>query len=81
MHSITIIMFGWKMCSRFNFIAIFLILVNFAAFLDHTKENADVSKNDGQSSVNFYIYRKYMPEASSTQNFVTLPITIGERAR
>ena len=40
-------MFGWKMCSKFNLIAIFLILANFAAFLDHTKENADVSKNDG----------------------------------
>ena len=47
MRSITIIMFGWKLCSKFNFIAIFLILTNFAAFLDHTKENADVSKNDG----------------------------------
>ena len=35
------------MCSKFNFIAIFLILANFAAFLDQTKENADVSKNDG----------------------------------
>ena len=35
------------MCSIFNFIAIFLILANFAAFLDHTKEDADVSKNDG----------------------------------
>ena len=47
MHSITIIMFGWKMCSKFNFRAIFLILVNFVAFPDHTKENADLSKNDG----------------------------------
>ena len=46
MHSIKSIMFGWKMCSKFNFIAIFLTLANFAAFLDHTKENADVSKND-----------------------------------
>ena len=32
------------MFSKFDFIAIFLILANFAAFLDHTKENADVSK-------------------------------------
>ena len=40
--TITIIMFGWKMCSKFNFIAVFLILVNFAAFLNHTKENADI---------------------------------------
>ena len=49
MHSITIIMLGSKMCSKFNFIAIFLILANSAAFLDHTKENAAVSKNDGHS--------------------------------
>ena len=35
------------MCSKFNFIVIFQILANFAAFLDHTKENADVNKNDG----------------------------------
>ena len=81
MHSVTIIMFGWKMCSKFNFIAIFLILVNFAAFLDHTKENADVSKNEGQSSVNFYIFRQYMPEDISTQNLVTLPITSQELGR
>ena len=47
MHSITSIMFGWKMCSKFNFIAIFLILANFAAFLDNTNENADVGKNGG----------------------------------
>ena len=32
-----------------NFTAISLVLANFAAFLDHTKKNADVSKNDGQS--------------------------------
>ena len=44
MHSIIIIMFGWKMCCKSKFIAIFLILVNFATFLDHTKENAGVSK-------------------------------------
>ena len=69
------------MCSKCNFIAIFLILVNFAAFLDHTKENADVSKNDGQSSVNFYIYRNYMPGAISTQHLVTLPITSQELGR
>ena len=47
MHSITNIMFGWKICPKFNFISIFLILANFAAFLDHTRENADVSKNGG----------------------------------
>ena len=47
MHSITNIMFGWKLYSKLNFIAIFLILANFAACLDHTKENADMSKNDG----------------------------------
>ena len=32
---------------QINFITIFLILANFAAFLDHTKENADFSENDG----------------------------------
>ena len=74
-------MFKWKMCSKFNFIAIFLIFVNFAAFHDHTKENADVSKNEGQSYVNFYIFRKFMPEAIRTQNFVTLPITSQELGR
>ena len=37
------------MSSKFKFIAIFLILANFAAFFDHTKENADESKNDGHS--------------------------------
>ena len=74
-------MFGWKMCSNLNFIVIFLILVNFAAFLDHTKENADVSENEGQSWVNFYIFRKYMPETPSTQNLVTLPITSQELGR
>ena len=47
MYSIINIMFGWKICSKFNFISIFLILANFAAFLDHTKENVDVSKNGG----------------------------------
>ena len=47
MYSIINIMFGWKICSKFNFISIFLILANFAAFLDHTKEDADVSKNGG----------------------------------
>ena len=47
MHSIINTMFGWKICCKFNFISIFLILANFAAFLDHTKENADVSKNGG----------------------------------
>ena len=47
MHSITIIMFGWEMWWKLNFIAIFLTLANFAAFLlDHTKENADVSNNN-----------------------------------
>ena len=35
------------MCFKLNFIAIFPILAKFAAFLDHIKENADVSKNDG----------------------------------
>ena len=47
MHPIINIMFGRKICSIFNFISIFLILANFAAFLDRTKENADVSKDGG----------------------------------
>ena len=46
-ESIINVMFGWKICSKFNFISIFLILANLAAFLDHAKENADVSKNGG----------------------------------
>ena len=77
----TTIMFGCKMCPKFNFSAIFLILASFAAFLDHPKENADVSKNDGLSEVTFYIYRKYMPEAISTPNLVSLPITSQEFGR
>ena len=43
MHSI-IIMFGWKLFSTFNLVAIFMILANFAAFLDHKRETADASK-------------------------------------
>ena len=43
MYSIIIITFGWKLCSKLNFITMFPILANFAAFLDHTKENADVA--------------------------------------
>ena len=62
------------MCSKFNSISIFLILANFAAFLDHTKENADVSKKDGYFWVNFCIYRKYMPKAFSILYLVTLPV-------
>ena len=81
MHSIINIMFGWKISSKFNFISIFLILANFAAFLDHTKESADVSKDGGYFKVNFYIYRKYMPEAFNTPNLVALPITSQELGR
>ena len=81
MHSIINIMFGWKISSKFNFILSFLILANFAAFLDHTRESADVSKNGGYFKVNFYIYRKYMPEAFSTPNLVALPITSQELGR
>ena len=51
------------MCCKFNFIAIFLILANFAAFLDHTQENADVSRNDGYFYGNFHINTQYMLEA------------------
>ena len=66
------------MCSKFNLIATLLILTNFAAFLHYTKENAGVSKNDSFSLVNFYIHRKYMPEATSTPNLVVLFITSQE---
>ena len=69
------------MCSKFNFIAIFLILANFAAFLDHTKENADVSKNDGYFSVYFYIYRNYVRKAFRTPSLVALTITSQELGR
>ena len=65
------------MCVKFTSIAIFLISANFTAFLDHTKENADVSKNDGYFYVNFYIYRKYMSEVFSTPNLVTLLLVKG----
>ena len=75
MHSIIRIVFGLKICSKFNCIAIFLILANLAAFLDHTEEDADVSKNYGYFWVNFYIYGKYMPEAFSTPNLVAVTIT------
>ena len=81
MHSIISIVFGLKICSKFNFIAIFLILANLAAFLDHTEENADVSKNYGYFWVNFYIYRKYMPEAFTTPNLVAVTITNQELDR
>ena len=81
MHSIIRIVFGLKICSKFNFIAIFLILANLAAFLDHTEENADVSKNYGYFWVNFYIYRKYMPEAFTTPNLVAVTITSQELDR
>ena len=55
----------------------FFDLANFAAFLDHTKEkkkNADVSKNDGQLQVNFYIFREFMLEAISRSNFAALDL-------
>ena len=81
MQSIIILMVGWKLCFEFNFIAVFPILVYFATFLDHTKENADVSTNGGKFEVNFYIFIKYMPEAISTSNVVTLPITSQELSR
>ena len=45
MYSIVIIMFGWNLCSKFNFSAIFPILANFATFLDHTNENTEENFN------------------------------------
>ena len=44
MYCVMVIIFEWKLLSKFNFIAIFLIFASFANFLDHTKENAYVSK-------------------------------------
>ena len=52
-------MFGWNLCSKFNFIQLFPILANFAAILDHTKDNADVSNNDSEFQIYFYIFIKY----------------------
>ena len=62
------------MCSRFNFIVILLLLANFATFLDHTKENADVSKNDGY-------FRLIFTFTESASNLVALPITSQELGR
>ena len=36
-----------ELCFKFNCIATFQILAKFAAFLDHTKETADLSKKCG----------------------------------
>ena len=47
MLPIVILMYGWRFCSKFNFIAAFLILANLATFLDDANEKADVSNNDG----------------------------------
>ena len=46
MHLILTIMFGWKLCPKFNFNAAFPVMADFVAFLDHTKKNADVSQID-----------------------------------
>ena len=53
MYLIMIIMFRRKLCSKSNFIVVFPILANFAAFLDHTKENSRVYTDDGKFCVNF----------------------------
>ena len=55
MYSIIIIMFGWKLCSKFIHIMIVPILANFVTLLDHTKGNADLSKIDVSFLVYFYI--------------------------
>ena len=34
-YSIIIVIFGWKWCSKFNSIAVFLTQAKFAAFPDH----------------------------------------------
>ena len=55
-------MFGWKFCSKFNFIMVFPSLTNFADFLDHTNNIADVSRNDCLLKVKLYIFIKYINE-------------------
>ena len=79
MHSITIIMFWWKMCSKFNFIAIFLILANFAAFLDHTKENADLSKTVANLRLIFIFTESTCLRLSAHQilSLYLLPVKVG----
>ena len=74
MYSIIMFMLGWKLCSKFDFISYFLILADFAAFLDHTKENADVSNICGKFQVTFYIFEKYIPGDIKRPNLVALPI-------
>ena len=41
-----IVMFGSKLCPKFNFIAVFPIFAHFAAILGHTKKSPDLSKDD-----------------------------------
>ena len=45
MLSFIVVMLGKKLCTKCNLITVFSILANFAAFLGHTMENADVSNN------------------------------------
>ena len=76
MYSVMSFIFWWKLCTKFNFIVIFLILAYFATFLDQTRENADLNKNDMASFILIsHVLKKYMPEAISTPNLVALPIT------
>ena len=42
MYPIIILMFGWKLCSKFNFTTVLPILANFSAFRSHTKETVDI---------------------------------------
>ena len=81
MYSITILKFGWKLCSKFDFFTFFLILADFVAFLHHTMKNADVSNIGGKFLVNFYIFKKYMPGAISRPNLVALRIISQELGR
>ena len=74
-------MFGWKICSKCNFIATFLIFANFTAFHDHTKENADVSKMMTNLKSIFIFTEKYMPVALSIPNLVAVPIISQELGR
>ena len=44
---IMILRSGRTFCSKFDFLVFFLILANFAAFLDYTKKHAEVGDKNG----------------------------------
>ena len=63
-------MFGWKLCSKFNISTVILILTNFAAFLDHMKQNADVSSNDGLLNLIFKLLKSTFSELLKAKKYV-----------